>query len=320
MIKKAVITAAGRGERLYPVGDTVQKAMLPLVDRDGLYKPVIQIIAEEAFDSGIEEICIVCAPGDEDRYVNYFSSMKDNLLKAYKESDWAQVHARKIEHFIRHTSFKVQEKPLGYGHAVYCSREFVGNEHFLLLLSDHLYVSHHAKKRCAAQIIELAESQSCSVSAVNPTAEHQIRKYGTVTGKNTLNLPGIYQIEKIHEKPSLSLAEQELHTPGLRAGYYLCFFGIHALSPMIFEILEEHHNMAMERNTTYLLTPALQDLAKKDKYLALEAMGRRYDIGKKYGLLQAQIALSLAGQEKDRILNALVDILAESRINYEFEN
>jgi UTP--glucose-1-phosphate uridylyltransferase len=320
MIKKAVITAAGRGERLYPVGDTVQKAMLPLVDKDGLYKPVIQIIAEEAFESGIEEICIICAPGDEERYISYFNSLKNNLLKAYKKSDWAQIHAMKIEHFIRHTIYKVQDRPLGYGHAVYCSRDFIGNDHFLLLLSDHLYVSHHPTKRCAAQIIELADKESCSVSAVNPTVEHQIRKYGTVTGKNTLNLPGIYQIEKISEKPSLSLAEQELQTPGLRAGYYLCFFGIHALSPMIFDILTEHNEAALKNNTTYLLTPALQDLAKKDKYLALEAIGRRYDIGKKYGLLQAQVALGLAGQEKDRVLNALVDILAESRISNEFEN
>ena len=55
-IKKAVITAAARGERLYPVSDTVQKAMLPILDIDGINKPIIQIIAEEAFSRGIEEI------------------------------------------------------------------------------------------------------------------------------------------------------------------------------------------------------------------------------------------------------------------------
>ena len=78
-IKKAVITAAARGERLYPVADTIQKAMLPVIDIDGLHKPVIQIIAEEAFSSGIEEICIICAPGDGDRYINGFKSLRDNL-------------------------------------------------------------------------------------------------------------------------------------------------------------------------------------------------------------------------------------------------
>lgn len=316
-IKKAVITAAGRGERLYPVGDTVQKAMLPLVDRDSLYKPVIQIIAEEAFDSGIEEICIICAPGDEERYIRSFNSLRDNLLKAYRESEWAVNHASKIDRLLRHTAFKVQENPMGYGHAVYCAREFVGDDHFLLLLSDHLYVSHVAERRCAAQVIALAEKETCSVSAVNPTIEHQVGKYGAVTGKSVLNAPGIYQIDKIIEKPSLSLAEQELQTPGLRAGYYLCFFGIHALSPVIFDILGKYHQESLENNQMYLLTPALQALVNKDKYLALEVQGSRYDIGKKYGLLQAQIALSLAGPEKNRVLKTIVETLAEARLNVE---
>ena len=63
-VRKAVITAAGRGTRQYPASSAVQKEMFPMVDRDGLTKPVIQIIAEEAFAGGIEEICVVCAPGD----------------------------------------------------------------------------------------------------------------------------------------------------------------------------------------------------------------------------------------------------------------
>src|SRR5438874_11668935 len=81
-ISKAVITAAGRGARQYPASDTVQKAMLPLVDRDGLTKPVLQIIAEEALDSGIEEICVVCAPGDEAVYRDHFRSYATNLRSA----------------------------------------------------------------------------------------------------------------------------------------------------------------------------------------------------------------------------------------------
>ena len=74
-VRKAVITAAARGERLYPVADTIQKAMLPVIDLDGLHKPVIQIIAEEAFASGIEELCVVCAPGDNERYLAAFASL-----------------------------------------------------------------------------------------------------------------------------------------------------------------------------------------------------------------------------------------------------
>src|SRR5919205_3462324 len=99
-IKKAVITAAARGERLYPVADTIQKAMLPVIDIDGLHKPVIQIIAEEAFASGIEEICIVCAPGDKEQYIAAFTSLRNNLIKSFKGVEWANAEAEKIDNLL----------------------------------------------------------------------------------------------------------------------------------------------------------------------------------------------------------------------------
>jgi UTP--glucose-1-phosphate uridylyltransferase len=309
-IKKAVITAAGRGVRLYPVADTVQKAMLPLIDQDGLTKPAIQIIAEEAFDSGIEEICVVCAPGDEKRYLENFRMLRDNLLQAYRDIDWARSQADKIDQLLSRLSFTLQEQTLGYGHAVHCAKDFVADQPFLLLLGDHLYVSDQLGKTCASQIIDLATRENCAVSAVNPTPEHEINKYGTLTGKALLNHQGVYEVDRIIEKPSVSIAELELLTPGLRTGYYLCFFGMHVLTPAIFSVLEEHQFKSQELG--YLLTPALQELSEKDKYLALEVKGRRFDLGKKFGLLEAQLALGVAGQEKDRILTRLVNTLAEA--------
>jgi len=310
-IKKAVITAAARGERLYPVADTVQKAMLPVIDRDGLHKPVIQIIAEEAFASGIEEICLVCAPGDGPRYLDAFTSLRTNLLQTYKGVQWAQNEADQIDYLMDRLQFAEQVEPLGYGHAVYSARTFVNNEPFLLLLGDYLYVSNLEEKRCASQLIALATEQNCSVSAVNPTIEHQISRYGTLTGKHLPNQPGVYQIDKIIEKPSLSTAELELQTPGLRSGYYLCFFGMHVLMPAIFDILEKQLPTA---NGNLQLTPALQELAQQDKYLALEMKGSRYDLGKKFGMLQAQIALGLAGEAHNETLTTLVELLAESNL------
>src|SRR5512136_83307 len=141
-VKKAVITAAGRGARVYPAADTVQQAMLPLVDGDGLAKPVLQIIAEEALESGIEELCVVCAPGDEPRYRAQLAASQHTLTTAFKDMDWARRQAERLEDLIRRLHFSVQEQPLGYGHAVACARAFAAGEPFLLLLGDHLYVSH----------------------------------------------------------------------------------------------------------------------------------------------------------------------------------
>ena len=91
-ITKAVITAAGRGARQYPAFDTVQKAMLPLVDRDGLTKPVLQIIAEEALESGIEEICVVTAPGDEAVYRGHFRNYAAEDLPYPRKRYTDEVH------------------------------------------------------------------------------------------------------------------------------------------------------------------------------------------------------------------------------------
>lgn len=305
-VRKAVITLAARGERIYPAADPVQKAMLPIVDSDGLYKPVLQIIAEEAFAAGVEEICLVVAPGDDVRYKALFKQLHDNLLKAYKDSEWAIVHAQKIQRLLDSVHFAVQAEPKGYGHAVFQAKDFVKNDVFLLLLGDYLYVSALAGKRCSQQLVELALEEKCSVSAVNPVKEYLVNRYGTLTGKHIAGKQGVYQIDKIIEKPSLSQAELELQTPGLRMGYYLCFFGMHVLQSIIFDVLKEYD----KKQESYGLTASLNDLVHQDKYLALEVKGNRYDTGRKFGLLQAQIALGLAGEPKEELLTAIVEQLA----------
>jgi UTP--glucose-1-phosphate uridylyltransferase len=312
-VRKAVITAAGRGVRLFPVADPVQKAMLPIVDLDGLTKPVIQIIAEEALAAGIEDICVVCTPGDEEKYLSQFEALRANLLAVHKGADWARAEAERITKLLRALHFTVQQEPRGYGHAVCCARKFVGDAPFLLLLGDHLYVSHVPGVRCAQQLLQLAAREACSVAAVQATREHGIGRYGTLTGRRLPEPPGVYQIERIIEKPSVSQAELELLTPGLRAGHYLCFFGMHALTPQVFELLEAAQSKAAGADLP--LTPTLQELARRTKYLALEVAGRRYDITTKFGLPRAQLALALAGQDRERVLTVITEALAEDGLS-----
>lgn len=309
-IQKAIITAAARGGRLYPVGDTVQKAMLPLADVDGVYKPVIQIIAEEAFASGVEEICIICAPGDETRYVQAFQTLKNNLTESYGGVDWAKTQAEKITNLLDRLQFVIQKEMLGFGHAVMCGQKFVGDDAFLLLLGDHLYRSDLENRNCAAQLIELAEAESCSVSAVNATNEHLIGDYGTLTGKHIPNLNGAYEIERIIEKPSISQAELELQTAGLRVGHYLCFFGMHVLEAPVFSYLEQQMKKS-KSGADIQLTPALQNLAHHKKYLAKEVKGRRFNLGTRFGWLEAQLAFGKDGPYKDELMSSIIGQLAK---------
>ncbi|MEM6317804.1 MAG: sugar phosphate nucleotidyltransferase [Bacteroidota bacterium] len=312
-IKKAVITAAARGGRLYPVGDTVQKAMLPIADLDGIHKPVLQIIAEEAFESGIEEICIICAPGDEARYRLAFQTLSDNLLEAFGQIDWAQKQADKIDQLLKRLTFVVQEETLGYGHAVLCAKAFANGDPFILMLGDHLYLADNQQLRCAAQVLKIASQEACSVSAVNATPEHLIHQYGTINGRYYGRHQGLYEIDRIIEKPALSQAELELSMPGQRAGYYLCFFGMHVLQATIFEMLERYQD-TLPDDADIQLTPALEMLAKEGKYLALEVKGRRFNLGTDLGWLEAQISFGLEGVNSEALLSSMVNQLAEARL------
>ncbi|MBN1490997.1 MAG: NTP transferase domain-containing protein [Phycisphaerae bacterium] len=309
-IRKAVITAAGRSTGQNPAGETVLKAMLPVVDRDGTPKPVLQIIAEEALDSGIEEVCVVAAPGDEQTYRQCIQGLIDSLRHAPGDTAASQEQIQRLLDLDRRLRFAVQERPEGYGHAVWCAREFVGNEPFLLLVSDHLYVSGE-QRRCARQILDLASQENCAVAAVQATREHLIGCYGTVAGKRLTGQPHVLQIEEIIEKPHPSVAEQRLHVPGLRVGHYLCLFGMQVLTPTLFAILDAHVKTREDERTPIQLTPALRELARRERYLALQTVGRRHDIGVKYGLLEAQIALAMAGVDRDHVLARLVELLVQ---------
>ncbi len=305
-ILKAVITAAGRGARQYPASDTVQKAMLPLVDRDGLTKPVLQIIAEEALESGIEEVCVVSAPGDENVYRAHFRNYAANLRSTYKGLDWAEEQARRVAELEQRLHFAVQPEPEGYGHAVWCARSFVAGTPFLLLLGDHLYLSAEPR-RCARQLIELASAEHCAVSAVQSTREHLIHQYGTLTGRRLPEHPDIYTIDEIIEKPNPTLAELRLHVPGLRAGHYLCFFGMHVLPAVVFDLLDELVREGTRELGQIQLTTALNALARKERYLALETRGARFNLGVKFGIVEAQIALALGGVDREQILALLLE-------------
>lgn len=311
-VRKAVITAAGRGTRQYPASSTVQKEMFPLVDVDGLTKPTIQIIAEEALDAGIEELCIVTAPGDEEMYRRHFRGLSEDLLPAFKGKDWALQESEQLARIERALSFTTQDSPEGYGHAVYSARDWVGNEPFLLLLGDHVYVSadEHGR-RCARQVVDVFERTSQTVSAVKRTPERQLHLFGTVRGKPFEGAEGTYRVTAMAEKPTPERAERELRTPGLRSGEYLCFFGMHVFTPAIFDCLGYNIEHNVREKGEFQLTSAQAMLSEREPYLAFETRGERYDMGVPFGLAETQLALALNSPMREEMIAALIRILAD---------
>ncbi len=276
-IRKALITAANPRQRTLP--------LQTLVDRDGEPKAALEIILAEAASAGIEEFGVVVCPGDEANY------------------------AAACGPFRPQVRFMPQAEARGYGHAILCGREFCGPDPFLHLVGDHLQVA-QGSVGCARQLLDVAAAANTPVSAVQATHESLLTSYGTVGGKLVGGDQPIYQIEAVVEKPTPTLAEQQLIVPGLRAGYYLCFFGLHVFDAGIFDLLAAQRAAAPDKSLG--LSPALHAMAVRRRYLALAIAGRRYDIGSRYGLLFAQLALSLAGRDHDAVLLQLVEMLAHS--------
>lgn len=274
-VRKAVITAAARAQRNLP--------MQTLFDQQGMERSVLSLVVREAVRAGVEDICIVVWPGDEELYAKLLSDEAARL------------------------SFVRQTEPRGYGHAVFCARDFVKGEPFLHFVGDHIYVGPESGG-CARRLVEAATREGCAISAVQVTPESLLPRYGTVGGQQVHGQPGLYRVDTVMEKPTPTQAEQQLIVPGLRSGQYLCFFGMHVLTPAIFDVLAGMLSASPDRRVT--LSAALAELAQREKYLAMIQKGRRFDVGVKYGLFTAQLALALNGQDRDQVLTDLVNLLA----------
>jgi UTP--glucose-1-phosphate uridylyltransferase len=165
---------------------------------------------------------------------------------------------------------------------------------------------------CAQRLIEVAQTADCTVSAVQATRESLLPYYGVIGGRRIAGHSDLYRVDTVMEKPTPTVAEQQLLVPGLRAGHYLCFFGMHVLTPTVMEILGRQLAAAQPNELTKVtLSSALAELAGREQYLALEQQNSRYDLGVRYGLLSAQVALALNGQDRDEVLARLLELLAQ---------
>ena len=291
-IRKGVITAAGRGTRQYPASKTVQKELFPLVDIDGYAKPTVQILAEELFASGLEEVCIVANSVNIDPMRRHFLEPPPASLAG---KDWADALGQSLADMAGKLTFVVQESQDGYGHAVYQAREFAGGEPFLITLGDHVYLS-DTETLCARQVLDAFTRYDASVTSVSYAAEADLHRFGTLSGPR---LPGteppVYEIKALVEKPTVDYARAYLRAPGVPDGQYLVHFGIHAFTPAIFDCLELLIQNDRRERGEIQLTSAQALLMERERYLACEVAGARYDMGVPEGLIETQIALALRG-------------------------
>ena len=275
-LRKAVIPAAGFGTRLFPATKTLKKEMFPVVGKDGRTKPVIMAIIEEVMDSGIEEVAVIIQESDRELFEDFFHQRLavEHFNKLSKDD---QRYMQRILDLGSKVTFLTQGSQDGFGHAVYCAKEWVGGEPFILLLGDHLYGS-DISVSCTRQLMDVYERTGRSGVGLQETPESEGQHFGCVTGQweggNT-----VLSITEFAEKPSPEYAREHLVTQNVKEGHYLTLFGQYILTPRIFELLEDNIRRNMREGGEFQLTSCMDRLRQEEGFAGCRIKGRRFDIG-----------------------------------------
>ncbi|MCJ7737974.1 MAG: sugar phosphate nucleotidyltransferase [Anaerolineae bacterium] len=275
-VRKAVIPAAGFGTRLFPATKATKKELFPIIDRDGVAKPVILLIVEEALEAGVDEVIIIVQEDDLEAFRSFFN-VQISIENYNKLPMQSQEYARRILEIGQHVTFAIQTQQEGFGHAVYSAKEAVGNEPFLLMLGDHIYRSNGGMS-CAQQLIDVYSRHGISVLGLRRTPESKIANFGTVTGVWTEERD-VLNVTEFAEKPTVDYARHNLRVAGLPDDEYLTVFGQYIINPQIFDYLEEHIQNNVRERGEFQLTSALDRLRKENGFLGVEVSGQRFDIG-----------------------------------------
>ena len=276
-IRKAVIPAGGFGTRLFPATKAVKKELFPIIDKDGRAKPVIMAIVEEAISGGIEEVGIVVQPSDRALFEDFFKApLSPELYK--KLSPQNQEYSQYLQDLGDRITILNQDKPEGYGYAVFCAKEWVKDEPFLLMLGDHVYSSDTGTS-CAGQILDIYEQVNQSVVSLTTLPAESLYKSGCVTG-NWQELNSILSVTQLSEKPTIEYALQHLRVEGMAEDQFLCIFGLYVLTPKIFDFLEENiNNNTRDEKGEFQLTSCLDKLCKEEGMTGYVVKGKCYDTG-----------------------------------------
>ncbi|MCZ7541296.1 MAG: sugar phosphate nucleotidyltransferase [Anaerolineae bacterium] len=275
-VRKALIPAAGFGTRLFPASKAAKKELFPIVDRDGIAKPAILLVVEEALAAGIEEVIIIVQQDDLREFETFFK-VQVSIENYNKLPRHFQDYSRHLLDIGQRVRFIVQPTQQGLGHAVYTAREMIDGEPFLLMLGDHLYRS-DTDRSCAQQVIDVFHQRGVSALGLRRTPEDQIANFGTATGI-WLEEGELLSVTEFSEKPTVGYARECLRMPGLPEDEYLTVFGQYVIKPQIFDYLEEHIQHNVRERGEFQLTSALDRLRQEDGFLGVVVQGRRFDIG-----------------------------------------
>jgi UTP-glucose-1-phosphate uridylyltransferase/mevalonate kinase len=275
-VRKAVIPAAGFGTRLFPATKATKKELFPIIDRDGIAKPAILLIVEEAIEAGIEQVIIIVQENDLEDFRSFFNE-QISIENYNKLPRHFQEYSRRLLEMGQRVTFAIQTAQEGFGHAVYSAAQLVGEEPFLLMLGDHIYRA-NGDVSCARQLLEAYQRHGTSIVGMRRTPEAQIGNFGTLTGV-WLEDETLLNVTEFAEKPNLDYARNSLRVAGLPEDEYLTVFGQYIIKPQLFEVLKEHIENNVRERGEFQLTSALDRIRQEDGFMGLVIDGKRFDIG-----------------------------------------
>lgn len=276
---------------MLPATRAVRKALFPIVDVRGRACPVLQRIVEEGVNAGIEEIGLVIAPEDEAMIRAYFSRLPGPLKSAIGNRADLLAAAEFPSELSERLTFITQERPRGFGDAVLRAKTWIGGDPVLIMLGDHLYLSGE-DRCCARQLLDAFAELQAPVSGVIRKSVDDVSRFGTVSGRPVPRWNGLYELDTVVEKPGPDLARKRLRMEGMPADTYLCWFGLHAMTPGIFDCLEGMKKDGATEGGELELTGAQAMLSMQRTYFALEINGDHFDTGSPEGYVEAVAAFA----------------------------
>jgi len=272
-VKKAVILAAGLGTRMLPATKSVPKELFPIVD-----KPALQYIVEELSASGIEEIMIVISRGKtliEDHFDR--SPELEERLEAGKKTAYLEEVKRIAG--MANIVYARQQEMKGTGHALLVARSFTGNDPFVVVYGDDVIINEEYP--VTKQLIDAYEQYPKGIAGVQEVSLEAIQKYSSMKVAHIKD--NWYDLTDMIEKP----------TPEQVFSLY-SILGRMILPAKIYDILD---NTPMAAAGELYLTDAMKTLANTDGMIAVDFVGKRYDMGNKLGVMEAQVEMALKHPE-----------------------
>lgn len=272
-VTKAVIPAGGLGTRFLPITKAVPKEMMPIVDA-----PTIQHVIKEAVLSGAQDILIIISDGKESIRQYFSFSSKYHYIK-----DPSLEELNDLLSSV-HLYYAKEEHLNGDGGAVLLAKDFSSGDPFSVLFGDNIF--YHSKCIATKQLIDaFIEVGGKTIVGCQIKKPVDVAKYASITYDEVKG--NIIKIKDIVEKPPI----KTINAP------CLCSVGRFVLPFSIFDALE-HTPL---QNGEIILTNAIRSILKTEDAYACNFQGQLYDIGDKFGYLQANVEYALRSPMADKV-------------------